>query len=63
MQKVKAGLRRLTVFVAVVFAAVAVVPTAFAQSDRGTIQGLVQDKSGAVVPGATVEITHLATAT
>ena len=36
---------------------------AFAQSDRGTIQGLVTDQTGAVVPNAKVEITHLATGT
>jgi hypothetical protein len=36
---------------------------ASAQSDRGTIQGTVTDQTGAVVPGATVEIRHLATST
>ncbi|MCU0246945.1 MAG: carboxypeptidase regulatory-like domain-containing protein, partial [Bryobacter sp.] len=32
-----------------------------AQSGTGTIQGVVQDASGAVVPGAKIELTHLAT--
>ncbi len=38
-------------------------PAAWAQSDRGTIQGIVTDQSGAVVPDAKVEITHIATGT
>jgi protocatechuate 3,4-dioxygenase beta subunit len=32
--------------------------TALAQETRSTILGTVKDASGAVVPGATVEITH-----
>ena len=39
------------------------VPAAYAQSDRGTIQGIVTDQSGGVVPDAKVEIRHLATGT
>src|SRR3954454_19200637 len=39
------------------------VPAATAQSDRGTIQGIVTDQSGGVVPDAKVEIRHLATGT
>src|SRR3954449_9135606 len=39
------------------------VPDANAQSDRGTIQGIVTDQSGGVVPDAKVEIRHLATGT
>jgi len=34
---------------------------AFGQIDRGTIQGEVKDQSGAVIPGATVKITQIAT--
>ena len=34
---------------------------AFAQSERGTITGVVHDSSGAVVPGAKVNIIHQAT--
>jgi hypothetical protein len=32
-----------------------------AQEARGTLQGRVSDQSGGVVPGATVEITNVAT--
>jgi hypothetical protein len=55
-------LRRVSAcaLVAIAFLASSV---AFAQSDRGTIQGLVTDQTGAVVPNAKVEITHLATGT
>ena len=35
--------------------------TAMAQEARGTLQGKVSDASGAVVPGATVEVTNIAT--
>src|SRR5262245_19429824 len=34
---------------------------AFAQSDRGVLTGTVSDSSGAVIPGATVTATNLAT--
>ena len=59
-----AGLRRLA-FAAVCFLAALTVgaTAASAQSDRGTIQGIVTDQSGAVVPDAKVEIRHLATGT
>ena len=36
-------------------------PLAGAQEARGTLQGRVSDASGAVVPGATVEIANIAT--
>jgi hypothetical protein len=35
--------------------------TAWAQSDRGTITGVVKDPSGAVLPGVSVEAVHVAT--
>ncbi len=55
-------LRWSTLAVAVVLASVfAGVTAASAQADRGTIQGLVTDQSGGVVPGARVEVTHAAT--
>jgi hypothetical protein len=38
-------------------------PSAFAQSERGTIDGTVRDSSGAVVVGAKVAITETATGT
>lgn len=34
---------------------------AFAQTNTGQIKGVVRDNAGAVVPGATVEVTHVAT--
>src|SRR4051812_15191050 len=34
---------------------------AFAQVDRATLTGTVKDTAGAVVPGATVTVTNLAT--
>jgi len=37
--------------------------TAFAQSDRGTITGTVQDPAGAVIANAAIEARHLETGT
>ena len=37
------------------------VPSVFAQSERGTISGLVKDPSGAVIAGAKVTVTNTAT--
>jgi len=34
-------------------------PTCFAQSDTGRIAGTITDKSGAVVPGATINVTNV----
>lgn len=36
-------------------------PAATAQEARGTIQGRVMDSSGAVIPGATIQLIHVAT--
>jgi hypothetical protein len=59
-----ASVRRLQVLIggALLFTLLGA-PIASAQSDRGTIQGTVKDPSGAVVPGASVEIRHVATNT
>jgi len=35
--------------------------TMFAQNSNSTVQGTVQDTSGAVVPGATVDLTNVGT--
>ncbi len=65
MRSVTATVRRLRVLVCggLLFALAAGATVASAQSDRGTIQGLVTDQTGAVVPGAVVEIRHLSTNT
>jgi uncharacterized membrane protein len=44
-----------------VLCALAAPPSAFAQVDRATLTGTVKDAAGAVVPGATVTVTSLAT--
>ncbi len=50
--------KSLTVSLCILLAALA-----FAQSDRGTITGTVTDATAAVVPGATVVLTNVATGT
>ena len=46
----------------VVVALFALLPTAaFAQVDRATLTGIVKDSAGAVLPGATVTVTNVAT--
>ena len=42
-------------------AVLALVLPAFGQSDRGTLTGTVKDSTGAVIPGASVTATHVAT--
>ena len=60
-----ANVRKLRVLVggALLFTLMTSATIASAQSDRGTVQGIVKDPTGAVVPGAQVEIRHLATNT
>jgi Carboxypeptidase regulatory-like domain/TonB dependent receptor-like, beta-barrel/TonB-dependent Receptor Plug Domain len=53
-------MKRLAAVVAVL-CALAVPRLAFAQVDRATLTGTVKDSAGAVVPGATVTVTNLAT--
>ena len=43
--------------VAILLVALALAVPAFAQEQRGSIEGVVRDASGAVLPGATVEAT------
>jgi hypothetical protein len=60
-----ASVKKLRVLVsgALLFTMLGTAAVASAQSDRGTLQGIVKDPTGAVVPGAQVEIRHLATNT
>jgi hypothetical protein len=51
------------VFTIALLAAILVPSAAFAQVDRATLTGTVKDTAGAVVPGATVSITNVATNT
>ena len=62
MCKLKPRLVRLGAILSLMLATqlLVLVPGANAQSDRGTIQGIVTDQSGGVVPDAKVEIRHLA---
>src|SRR4051812_5278997 len=65
MRKLKRTLMSLGASLSLVLIALlaAAAPAVYAQSDRGTIQGIVTDQSGGVVPDAKVEIRHLATGT
>jgi len=53
-------MKRLAAVVAVL-CALLLPPSAYAQVDRATLTGTVKDTAGAVVPGATVTVTNLAT--
>lgn len=54
--------RTLTGF-AILTILLAVVSLTLAQTDRGTIEGLVQDQSGAVIPNASVQVIQIQTNT
>ena len=49
---------RLKVFTGILLGLLALLPTAGAQSVTGEISGIVVDPAGAVVPGASVQLTH-----
>ena len=51
-------MNRLRVVAGVLFLLLAVLPAANGQSVTGQISGVVVDPAGAVIPGATVELTH-----
>jgi len=53
--------RSTSTFCAVAFMVLGFSPVIFAQSERGTITGTVLDSTGAVVPGARVTVTNVAT--
>jgi carboxypeptidase family protein/TonB-dependent receptor-like protein len=55
MEKNMKSLHRLTLLLAVL-GCLLMVRSAWAQSNAGSVEGVVKDASGAVVPGATVEI-------
>jgi hypothetical protein len=62
--RVAARLRGRTLAgIAIVAMLLAVASPVMAQTDRGTIEGLVSDQSGAVVPGASVQIIQIQTGT
>src|SRR5262249_12727320 len=52
---------RLGLFAAALFLLLPSPPSAIAQSSTATLQGLITDSTGGVVPGADVTITNLAT--
>jgi hypothetical protein len=54
-------MRRFNRLAASAVCALLLAATAFGQSERGTISGAIQDASGAMVPGAKVTITNIAT--
>lgn len=55
------GLRKLLRVLAVWMAISSVGGLSFAQENRGTIVGIVTDSSGAIIPGAAIRITNVAT--
>ena len=55
----RAGLRRLLICAALAFAVL--IPNLNAQMDQGTITGVIQDNTGAVIPGARVTLTSTET--
>ena len=59
-RKVRINLSQCARFSALILVAAATIPTC-AQTDTGTIVGIVQDKSNARVAGATVNVTNTAT--
>jgi outer membrane receptor protein involved in Fe transport len=56
--RMKTGFARGPLFALTVWMSVLIAAPASAQVDTGTILGTVKDQSGAVLPGATVTITH-----
>src|SRR4051794_17980675 len=54
-------MRRFKRLAASAVCAFVLVAGAFAQSERGTISGSVQDPTGAMVPGAKITVTNTAT--
>ena len=51
-------MKRLGCLVTVLICLLATLPAAYAQSVTGQISGVVVDPAGAIVPGATVQLTH-----
>src|SRR5436190_13057604 len=54
-------IRRLIVFVVAVAAALAIPGSARAQTERGSITGVVSDSTKAALPGVTVKVINTAT--
>jgi len=55
------GLKRLVWGVTILAALSLALPVAFAQSEKGSLSGIVTDATGAVVAGATVTATDVGT--
>ncbi len=61
MQTAVRSFPRLLAVICAIAAPLALTDTAFAQSSNGSVRGTVRDQTGAVIPGAKLELTNRAT--